>query len=72
MQSAHYLLKSRANSLTFQKYWEVGLKGRMIPASSIPLVERHRPARKGLRLFTAFSNIVSNFMSKDIVLLERD
>ena len=49
MQSAHYLLKSRANSLTFQKYWEVGLKGRMIPASSIPLVERHRPARKGLR-----------------------
>ena len=37
MQSAHYLLKSRANSLTFQKNWEVGLKGRMIPASSIPL-----------------------------------
>ena len=37
MQIAHCLLKSRANSLTFQKNWEVGLKGRMIPASSIPL-----------------------------------
>jgi hypothetical protein len=37
MQSAYYLLKSRANSLTFQKNWEVGLKDRMIPASSIPL-----------------------------------
>ena len=49
MQIVYYLLKSRANSLTFQKNWEVGLKGRMIPASSIPLVERHRPARKGLR-----------------------
>ncbi len=37
MQSAYYLLKSRANSLTFQKNWEVGLKGRMIPASNMPL-----------------------------------
>ena len=37
MQIVYYLLKSRANSLTFQKNWEVGLKGRMIPASSIPL-----------------------------------
>ena len=40
MQSAYYLLKSRANSLTFQKNWEVGLKDRMIPASSIPLQGR--------------------------------
>ena len=37
MQVAYYLLKSRANSLTFQKNWEVGLKSRMIPASNIPL-----------------------------------
>ena len=37
MQIVYYLLKSRASSLTFQKNWEVGLKGRMIPASSIPL-----------------------------------
>ncbi|MFQ7554164.1 MAG: hypothetical protein ACLRLU_03330 [Haemophilus parainfluenzae] len=45
MQFAYYLLKSRANSLTFQKNWEVGLKDRMIPASSkqskdIALLER--------------------------------
>ena len=37
MQIAYYLLKSRANSLTIQKNWEVVLKSRMIPASSIPL-----------------------------------
>ena len=37
MQPAYYLLKLRANSLTFQKNWEVGLKGRITPASSIPL-----------------------------------
>ena len=37
MQSAYYLLKLRASSLTFPKNWEVGLKGRMTPASSIPL-----------------------------------
>ena len=37
MQVVYYLLKSRANSLTFQKNWEVGLKGRITPASSIPL-----------------------------------
>ena len=37
MQIVYYLLKSRVNSLTFQKNWEVGLKGRMTPASSIPL-----------------------------------
>ena len=38
MQSAYYLLKSRANSLTFQKNWEVGLKGRMIPAFNISII----------------------------------
>ena len=37
MQPAYYLLKLRANSLTSPKNWEVGLKGRMTPASSIPL-----------------------------------
>ena len=37
MQIVYYLLKSRANSLTFQKNWEVGLKDRIIPASSILL-----------------------------------
>lgn len=37
MKSAYYLLKLRASSLTFPKNWEVGLKGRMTPASSIPL-----------------------------------
>mgnify|MGYP000177315762 CR=1 FL=1 len=37
MQVVYYLLKSRANSLTFQKNWEVGLKDRMIPATSIQL-----------------------------------
>ena len=37
MQAAYYLLKSRVNSLTFQKNWEVVLKGRMIPASNILL-----------------------------------
>ena len=49
MQSAYYLLKSRANSLTFQKNWEVGLKDRMIPASSIPLQGRKTsPCSKGI------------------------
>ena len=37
MQPSYYLLKLRANSLTSPKNWEVGLKGRMTPASSIPL-----------------------------------
>lgn len=37
MKSTYYLLKLRASSLTFPKNWEVGLKGRMTPASSIPL-----------------------------------
>lgn len=37
MQVVYYLLKSRASTLTFQKNWEVVLKSRMIPASSIPL-----------------------------------
>ena len=121
MQSAHYLLKSRANSLTFQKNWEVGLKGRMIPASSIPLqskdiallerdwdvdsrilgllcplskdiallerdwdhwntlnvkirifVERHRPARKGLRHACWIAIWLVFNRSKDIALFERD
>ena len=38
MQIVYYLLKSRANSLTFQKNWEVGLKGRMIPAFNISII----------------------------------
>ena len=38
MQSAYYLLKSRANSLTFPKNWEVGLKGRVIPAFNISII----------------------------------
>lgn len=41
MQPAYYLLKLRANSLTFQKNWEVGRKVRMIPASSIPLQSKY-------------------------------
>ena len=38
MQFAYYLLKSRANSLTLQKNWEVGLKDRMIPAFNISII----------------------------------
>lgn len=45
MQAAYYLLKSRASSLTFQKNWEVGLKDRMIPASSS---RKTSPCSKGI------------------------
>lgn len=48
MQSAYYLLKLRANSLTFPQNWEVGLKGRMTPASSIPLNRKTLPYSKGI------------------------
>ena len=72
MQPAYYLLKLRANSLTSPKNWEVGLKGRMTPASSIPLQS------KDTALFQRDLNplvqqkVAEFFGSKDTALFQRD
>ena len=72
MQPAYYLLKLRANSLTSPKNWEVGLKGRMTPASSIPLQSKdtalfQRDLNRYIRNFCLFC-----LMSKDTALFQRD
>ena len=72
MKSTYYLLKLRASSLTFPKNWEVGLKGRMTPASSIPLQS------KDTALFQRDLNplvqqkVAEFFGSKDTALFQRD
>ena len=71
MQPAYYLLKLRANSLTSPKNWEVGLKGRMTPASSIPLQSKDTALfQRDLNSKKLFKPACSP--SKDTALFQRD